>query len=67
MSFSRRTLFKASAATAVLGGAPYVARAQTAKFTMPRRGYPANLGLSTGIARGIDYRRDIPWISIGFL
>ena len=35
MSFSRRTLLKASAATAVLGGigAPYVARAQTAEFT----------------------------------
>jgi len=35
MSFSRRTLLKASAATAVIGGigAPYVARAQTAEFT----------------------------------
>ncbi len=35
MSFSRRTLLKASAATAVLGGvgAPFVARAQTAEFT----------------------------------
>ena len=35
MSFSRRTLLKASAASAVLGGigAPYVARAQTAEFT----------------------------------
>jgi tripartite ATP-independent transporter DctP family solute receptor len=35
MSFSRRTLLKASAATAVFGGvsAPYVARAQGAEFT----------------------------------
>ena len=35
MSFSRRTLLKASAATAVFGGvsAPYVARAQAAEFT----------------------------------
>ena len=35
MSFSRRTLLKASAASAVLGGigAPVVARAQTAEFT----------------------------------
>src|SRR3954466_291021 len=35
MSFSRRTLLKASAATAVVGsvGAPYVARAQAAEFT----------------------------------
>src|ERR1700704_1781663 len=35
MSFSRRTLLKASAATAVLGsvGAPFVARAQQAEFT----------------------------------
>lgn len=35
MSFSRRTLLKASAATAVFGGvrAPYVARAQSAEFT----------------------------------
>src|ERR1700751_2924539 len=35
MSFSRRTLLKASAATAVLGGigAPYGARAQSAEFT----------------------------------
>jgi TRAP-type transport system periplasmic protein len=35
MSFSRRTLLKASAATAVLGGlsAPHVARAQSAEFT----------------------------------
>ena len=35
MSFSRRTLLKASAATAVFGGigAPSVARAQTAEFT----------------------------------
>src|ERR1700710_1315286 len=35
MSFSRRTLLKASAATAVMGsvGAPYIARAQTAEFT----------------------------------
>src|SRR5450432_3394847 len=35
MSFSRRTLLKASAATAVMGGvgAPYVARAQAAEFT----------------------------------
>src|ERR1700753_2096387 len=35
MSFSRRTLLKASAATAALGciGAPFVARAQTAEFT----------------------------------
>src|ERR1700742_4811539 len=35
MSFSRRTLLKASAASAVLGGigAPYVARAQQAEFT----------------------------------
>src|SRR4051794_31144655 len=35
MSFSRRALLKASAATAVMGsvGAPFVARAQTAEFT----------------------------------
>ena len=35
MSFSRRTLLKASAASAVLGGigAPFVARAQQAEFT----------------------------------
>ena len=35
MSFSRRALLKASAASAVLGGigAPFVARAQTAEFT----------------------------------
>jgi len=35
MSFSRRTLLKASAATAVMGsvGAPFVARAQSAEFT----------------------------------
>src|SRR5437588_7618976 len=35
MSFSRRTLLKASAATAVLGGlsAPHVARAESAEFT----------------------------------
>lgn len=35
MSFSRRTLLKASAATAVFGGAsaPFVARAQAAEFT----------------------------------
>ncbi len=35
MSFSRRTVLKASAASALLGGigAPYVARAQTAEFT----------------------------------
>src|SRR5436305_4562899 len=35
MSFSRRTLLKASAATAVMGsvGAPFVARAQAAEFT----------------------------------
>lgn len=35
MSFSRRTLLKASAASAVLGGigAPWVARAQTSEFT----------------------------------
>jgi tripartite ATP-independent transporter DctP family solute receptor len=35
MSFSRRTLLKASAATAVLGGisAPHIARAQTAEFS----------------------------------
>ena len=35
MSFSRRTLLKASAATAVLSGigAPHVARAQTAEFS----------------------------------
>jgi TRAP-type transport system periplasmic protein len=35
MSFSRRTLLKASAASAVLGGigAPFVARAQTVEFT----------------------------------
>src|ERR1700716_2738682 len=35
MSFSRRTLLKASAASAVMGsvGAPYVARAQQAEFT----------------------------------
>src|ERR1700749_5142391 len=35
MSFSRRTLLKASAASAVLGGigAPHVARAQTAEFS----------------------------------
>src|SRR6201990_1598148 len=35
MSFSRRTLLKASAATAVMGsvGAPYIARAQQAEFT----------------------------------
>src|SRR3979411_3157679 len=35
MSFSRRTLLKASAATAVMGsvGAPFVARAQQAEFT----------------------------------
>jgi tripartite ATP-independent transporter DctP family solute receptor len=35
MSFSRRMLLKASAATAVMGsvGAPFVARAQTAEFT----------------------------------
>ena len=35
MSFSRRTLLKASAASAVLGGigAPMVARAQAAEFT----------------------------------
>src|SRR5260370_6401496 len=35
MSFSRRTLLKASAASAVLGGigVPFVARAQTAEFT----------------------------------
>lgn len=35
MNFSRRTLLKASAATAVLGGigAPHVARAQSAEFT----------------------------------
>src|SRR3981189_3751641 len=35
MSFSRRTLLKASAASAVLGGigAPSIARAQTAEFT----------------------------------
>src|ERR1700759_4284967 len=35
MSFSRRTLLKATAASAVLGGvgAPYVARAQAAEFT----------------------------------
>jgi tripartite ATP-independent transporter DctP family solute receptor len=35
MSFSRRTLLKASAATAVLGGigAPHVVRAQSAEFT----------------------------------
>lgn len=35
MSFSRRTLLKASAATAVFGGisAPYTARAQAAEFT----------------------------------
>src|SRR5258708_27703910 len=34
MSFSRRTLLKASAATAVMGsvGAPFVARAQAAEF-----------------------------------
>ena len=35
MSFSRRALLKASAATAVMGGvgAPFVARAQSAEFT----------------------------------
>ena len=35
MSFSRRTLLKASAASAVLGGiaAPHIARAQAAEFT----------------------------------
>src|SRR5438552_18664851 len=35
MSFSRRALIKASAASAALGGigAPFVARAQTAEFT----------------------------------
>src|SRR6201994_195697 len=35
MSFSRRTLLKASAATAAMGsvGAPFVARAQAAEFT----------------------------------
>src|ERR1700730_8850440 len=35
MSFSRRTLLKASAASAVLGGigAPFITRAQTAEFT----------------------------------
>src|SRR6476646_10717503 len=35
MSFSRRTLLKASAASVALGGigAPWVARAQTAEFT----------------------------------
>src|SRR6202162_3928082 len=35
MSFSRRTLLKASAASAVMGsvGAPFVARAQAAEFT----------------------------------
>src|SRR5690348_1865542 len=35
MSFSRRTLLKASAATAVMGsiGAPMIARAQSAEFT----------------------------------
>src|SRR6202050_424195 len=35
MSFTRRTLLKASAASAVLGGigAPHVARAQAAEFT----------------------------------
>jgi len=35
MSFSRRTVLKASAASAVLGGigAPFVARAQQAEFT----------------------------------
>jgi len=35
MSLSRRTLLKASAASAVLGGiaAPHVARAQSAEFT----------------------------------
>ena len=35
MSFSRRTLLKATAASAVLGGvgAPYVARAQQAEFS----------------------------------
>ncbi|MGK0245448.1 MAG: TRAP-type C4-dicarboxylate transport system substrate-binding protein, partial [Pseudomonadota bacterium] len=35
MSFSRRTLLKVSAASAVLGGigAPYVARAQSAEFS----------------------------------
>src|ERR1017187_9159001 len=35
MGFSRRTLLKASAASAVMGsvGAPYVARAQAAAFT----------------------------------
>ncbi|MBC7061407.1 twin-arginine translocation signal domain-containing protein, partial [Salmonella enterica subsp. enterica serovar Enteritidis] len=35
MSFSRRTLLKVSAASAVMGGigAPYVARAQSAEFS----------------------------------
>jgi hypothetical protein len=35
MSFSRRALLTASAASAILGGvgAPFVARAQTAEFT----------------------------------
>src|SRR6201995_795706 len=42
MSFSRRTLLKASAASAVLGsvGAPYVARAQTPEWSYK---FPNNL------------------------
>ena len=43
MSFSRRTLLKASAASAVLGGigAPYVARAQTRRIHLQIRQQPA--------------------------
>src|SRR5258707_7509169 len=69
MSFSRRTLLKASAASAVLGGigAPYVARAQTAEFTYKYAnnlpdGHPLNVRakeMSTAIKTETSGRFDL--------
>ena len=63
MSFSRRTLLKASAASAVLGGigAPLVARAQTAEFTYKYAnnlpdGHPMNARAKEILARNPDLR-----------
>jgi hypothetical protein len=70
MSFSRRTLLKASAASAVLGGigAPLVARAQAAEFTYKYAnnlpgGHPMNARAKEMAAARSSRARKIRWRS----
>ena len=70
MSFSRRTLLKASAASAVLGGigAPMVARAQAAEFTYKYAnnlpdGHPLNARAKEMAAAISRARTFIGWVS----